>query len=291
MEKKIIRLQSSLTPAFTMMETADASYIRHSHSMYELIYLLDGMIELYVQDEQYTLHPGDMALIPGNQVHGFYTPDHSHSFIGAFHSDEIPEFQRLAERHHLLSPYIPSCEETQDFPDLFRKILMYSTAKDSLLISVGYLHILLGRLVPLLRFENNLPDSSALSLANQAILYIGDNIEKNITLESVAEHLNISKFYLSRIFNQQLNVSFNNYVSFLRINAGKRLLVQTDLQIGEIAVLCGFDSVRSFNRTFREYAGQTPTAYRNDNKGKLTVNYANAAYMEKYHADSPEHEQ
>ncbi len=275
MEKKIIKLNSTLTPAFTLIEAANASYIRHSHSLYEILYIIDGYLELTVQDLQYHLRPGDLALIPGGQVHGFHTPDSSRSFVGAFHLEGIPEFQKLCEGRRLATPYIPACPETREFPELFRKILETSVSEGPLLISVGYLHILLGKLAPLLSFEANDTDGITASLATQAIAYIGDNVEKNLTLESVADHLNISKFYLSRIFNQQLNVSFNSFLSFLRVNAGKRLLVQTDLQISEIAMICGFENMRSFNRTFKDFAGQTPTAYRKGNKGKLVINYDN----------------
>lgn len=281
MEKKNIRLHSTLTPAFTLVEAIDADYIRHSHSLYELIYLLDGTLYLLIEESHYTMKAGDLALIPGNSVHGFHTETHSHSFIGAFHLGEIPEFQKLFEGRYLLSPYIPACPETAVLPKLFRKIIESSDSQGSLLIPVGYLHLLLGEIVPLLTFATNQANGENASLASQAITYIGDNVEKNLTLESVAEHLGISKYYLSRIFNQQLNVSFNTFLSFLRVNAGKRLLVQTELQIGEIAFMCGFDSVRSFNRTFKEFSNQTPTAYRNSNKGKAAMNYNNPIYAEK----------
>lgn len=280
MEKKNIRLHSALTPAFTLAEALDADYILHSHSLYELIYVLDGTLHLVVEEGHYQMKAGDLALISGNLVHGFNTEDHSHSFIGAFHVEEIPEFQKLAEGRHLVSPYIPACPETKDLPELFRKIIEFSDPEGPFLVSVGYLHILLGKIVPLLTFEANQANGENTSLVNQAISYIGDNSEKNLTLESVAEHLGISKYYLSRIFNQQLNISFNTFLSFIRINVGKRLLVQTDLQIGEIALMCGFDNVRSFNRTFKEFANQTPTTYRNSNKGKPALNYSNPTYSE-----------
>ena len=73
----------------------------------------------------------------------------------------------------------------------------------------------------------------------------------------------MSPFQLSRLCNQKIGMGFNAYLNFLRITTAKRLLLYTNQSVAQIAKDCGFETVRTFNRAFREITGgQTPSSYR-----------------------------
>ncbi|MDO4483987.1 MAG: helix-turn-helix transcriptional regulator [Clostridia bacterium] len=72
----------------------------------------------------------------------------------------------------------------------------------------------------------------------------------------------MSSFTLSRMFHEHLGIGFPAYQTLLQINAVRRMLVQTDLPVNEICTRCGFNNVRSFNRSFQRYVGCTAGEYR-----------------------------
>lgn len=94
------------------------------------------------------------------------------------------------------------------------------------------------------------------------IQYIDTHYNEEIYLENMAEKLNTSSKYLSRIVKEQLGINFAQYVASVRIKKAKELLVGTNKTINEIMVLTGFTMRNTFIRTFRKFEGVTPSEYR-----------------------------
>ncbi|NRU22139.1 YesN/AraC family two-component response regulator [Clostridium beijerinckii] len=92
--------------------------------------------------------------------------------------------------------------------------------------------------------------------------YIEIHYHEKISLDSIAKDLGFSKFYLSRIFSNKIGYQFNDYINRLRINKAQKLLSETDLPVTVIALECGFESQRNFNRIFKELTTLTPTKFR-----------------------------
>ena len=72
----------------------------------------------------------------------------------------------------------------------------------------------------------------------------------------------LERFKLSRICNHQIGMGFNAYLKSLRVTAAMRRLAFTNKGMQEIALGCGFESVRTFNRAFSEETGISPSEYR-----------------------------
>lgn len=96
----------------------------------------------------------------------------------------------------------------------------------------------------------------------RACSYISQNCDKNITLEDAASYAGFSKYHFSRIFKEYLNTSFTGYLTSQRIQKAISLFARPDLSITEAVFLSGFGSVASFNRSFRQVMGCTPSEYR-----------------------------
>ena len=99
-------------------------------------------------------------------------------------------------------------------------------------------------------------------LISKAVSYIRSNYMHKITLEDVADHIYLSPSYLSRIFKEEMNTSFNSYLNSVRIEKSKILLLSDQLSICEIAELVGFFDQSYFNKVFKKYTGYTPKRYR-----------------------------
>ncbi len=89
--------------------------------------------------------------------------------------------------------------------------------------------------------------------------------DTNLSLESVAEKLEINKSYLSRIINAELGKSFTDYVNELRIEEAKIYLTHPDFinyTLVSIGLEAGFNSKSTFNTSFKKYTGMTPSEYK-----------------------------
>ena len=104
--------------------------------------------------------------------------------------------------------------------------------------------------------RNNELKTGILDYVNQ---HFNDN---NLGLESVAEEFTVSANYLSRFFKQETGCSFIQYVTMLRMDRARELLVNTDKQIKDIVADIGYIDVANFVRKFKNYEGITPGQYR-----------------------------
>jgi len=96
----------------------------------------------------------------------------------------------------------------------------------------------------------------------KALKYINNNISDNVTLSHLAKELNLHQNYLSALFKKEMGLTFQNYISKLRIQEAKRLLHYSDYSILDIALHLGFKSQSHFTTLFKKYEGDTPKEYR-----------------------------
>ena len=97
---------------------------------------------------------------------------------------------------------------------------------------------------------------------SRATSYIRSNYMKKLTLDSTAKLIYISPSYLSRLFRDELNTTFNAYLNSVRIERSKILLSSEELSIAEVADLVGFFDQSYFNKVFKKMTGMTPKKYR-----------------------------
>lgn len=90
---------------------------------------------------------------------------------------------------------------------------------------------------------------------SKCIDYIRNNYHKNISLADAADYVQISKSYLSLLFKQETCINFSSYLTNYRIEKSKRLLLESNYKIYEIAEKVGFDNPYYFSKVFKEVAG------------------------------------
>lgn len=93
--------------------------------------------------------------------------------------------------------------------------------------------------------------------------YIQEKYNQDISLEDVAEHVYLSPVYFSRLFKKQTGRNFTDYVTEIRILRAMEYLRQPRYKVYEISSIVGYKSTKYFYKLFKQYAGCTPTEYRN----------------------------
>ena len=108
-------------------------------------------------------------------------------------------------------------------------------------------------------------DAKHSALLSRATAFIKTNYMHKITLADVAGHVYISPSYLSRLFREELGVSFSSYLNAVRTEKSKILLISDKLSIIEVAELVGFVDQSYFNKVFKKLTGMTPKRFREKN--------------------------
>jgi AraC-like DNA-binding protein/ligand-binding sensor protein len=98
----------------------------------------------------------------------------------------------------------------------------------------------------------------------RAKAYIAAHLSEDISLGDVAKAVHMSRFYFCKSFRRHAGIHFTDYVSRLRIERAKELLLNPHLRVSEIAYEVGFQSLTHFNRVFRRIMGKSPTRHRAD---------------------------
>ncbi|HEV2456189.1 MAG TPA: PocR ligand-binding domain-containing protein [Verrucomicrobiae bacterium] len=92
--------------------------------------------------------------------------------------------------------------------------------------------------------------------------FITEHQTEELTLDQVAKSVHTSKFYFCKMFKKATGINFTDYLSRVRTERAKGLLLNRNLRISEIAYEVGFQSLTHFNRVFKRILGQSPTDYR-----------------------------
>lgn len=144
-------------------------------------------------------------------------------------------------------------------------------SNESELILSGMLHNLIMTVI-----RHHLPINPKdieLSETDNSILSAMDYIERNYlkdpSLTETAKHIGLSSSHFSRIFKQSTGVTYSEYLNYIRVEHGRKLLLTTDLSISEIAQFSGFDNGNYFCNVTKKLLGCSPSEIR---KGTTKLN-------------------
>lgn len=116
------------------------------------------------------------------------------------------------------------------------------------------------------------------TMANKMINYIHENYIRDISLNDISEHFNLSTSYLSTMFKYYTGQNFKDYLNLCRVKASKELMEkESNLRINEIATKVGCSGAVTFIRMFRKYEGMSPGQYYSE----LTINKKSEVHPKK----------
>ena len=96
----------------------------------------------------------------------------------------------------------------------------------------------------------------------RVIHFMEDRLDEPVTIDDMAKAAKFSKFHFTRLFRRETGLSPARFLSALRIEEAKRLLVTTTLRVADISLLVGYTSVGTFTTRFTTSVGVSPTRYR-----------------------------
>ncbi|MGO4374539.1 helix-turn-helix domain-containing protein, partial [Paenibacillus sp. MCAF20] len=119
-----------------------------------------------------------------------------------------------------------------------------------------------GSYVQIKAYSDSRSDNIRTDLMERIRRFIQENI-KDITLQTVADHVNLHPVYVSNLFKLETGENFSNYVLRLRMEKAVQLLKHRDLKINQIALEVGYQKPQYFIKLFKTQYGMTPQEYKN----------------------------
>lgn len=117
-------------------------------------------------------------------------------------------------------------------------------------------------------------DSKKITQIKPAVDHIEAHYNDQLTLEDIARSAHLSASRLAHLFKEQMGITVIDYLTSVRINRAKKLLLATDKNCSEVCFEVGYNNQSYFIRTFKESVGLTPLQFRQNNK-RLKVNPSN----------------
>lgn len=238
----------------------------HMHISVEFVYINDGELRIDYPDCSFILSKGDFAVIFPYTIHGYtsITPVVDYTYAIS-RPDIYGDFENILFQQHPSNPVIKSNDLPDDIPSLMCELVsLHNCDTKSSLIKV-LVSLVIARTLPLLHLKPNTEKFKS-NLTARALTYVTKHFKEDISLDTAATALGISRFEVSRLFPASINITFIKYVNFLRIAYAKELLETTSFSVLDIALECGYGTLRTFNRVFKEYVGTTPLQYRSEKK-------------------------
>jgi two-component system response regulator YesN len=107
------------------------------------------------------------------------------------------------------------------------------------------------------------PSKSSVRLISEIKAHIDENSSQPLQLEDIAAKFSLSATHLSRLYKKMTGQSFVDYLTRVRIEKAKNLLLATDLRVSEISRMVGYDNIYYFSRVFKKITSTTPVLFRN----------------------------
>ncbi|MCD8391088.1 MAG: AraC family transcriptional regulator [Firmicutes bacterium] len=233
---------------FLSYKTENLSWYIHFHVSYEICYVTDGEMTVTIGGNEYFLKKGDAVIIFPYQLHKYETKEFSRLHIITFMPELVPSF---AEEYKNMIP-------TDNFFMMMEKYREWLYPND-LFMQKGLVYSIMGSFVKYRTFYVSYKNNEDVLLI-KSLKFIENNYAGDCSLRTAAEELSYGYCHLSRTFKQFAQMTYNDYLNHYRINRAVYLLkTGKKMRIQDVAAACGYESMCSFNRNFKDFTGVTPS--------------------------------
>ena len=226
------------------------SFPLHLHRSFEFIYVQDGTMNIQIGNQNYSLQKNKAALIFPGQLHAGFTKDHSKSFLCIFSADYIYDFYNLIKGKTAKNPTFPFHSST---------FIEQLTSDNNSFVIKSILYNIAGQFINSCSLTDT--EDEDFELLGNIINYIQKQFSEQISLKQLAKKLGYHYNYISSYINENIGTNFRTLVNMFRIDYACELLAKKEYTITEISQKCGFENVRSFNRSFKFSQNCTPSEY------------------------------
>ncbi|OPJ63246.1 AraC family transcriptional regulator [Clostridium oryzae] len=253
------------------------SVSHHWHEDIEIIYLVEGALKVGVNSRTWKLKQGDIIIIGSGEVHYFFQEKKfSNRAVIQFRLSIYDSFLSGIKDAKALRPMLTHSiclTKGNKIHALMEKhikeiISEYSEAKE------GYKLILKARLYDLagilLRYmpkeEYSLEELSRekerLKRMESIFQYVEANYQNQIDLDEISKAMGFSKYYFTKFFKKNVGMTFVDYLSNFRVMRAQWSILQEEDSMAEVAYKSGFNSIKTFNRVFKNITGCSPMEYK-----------------------------
>ena len=246
----------------------------HWHSEIEIIRIIEGVLQIRLNNNNYTAKKGDIIFVNSETVHGAEPHECVYECLD-FHLDFLPLsdnssryfIESLMNHEYVIQEFI-SAEDV-----LFSAAV--NTAFDAMKNKssgykfkvIGAIYNLFGTIIdkhmylPVSGVPSITGDRNVAKLKN-VLSFIRNNYDMPITLNDMAEAAGMSPKYFCYYFKDLTTKTPVEYLSFYRIEKASRKLINSDTSVTDIAFSCGFNDLSYFIKTFKTLKGITPAKFR-----------------------------
>jgi len=234
----------------------------HTHDYYHLLYVKKGKFLFDLNGDTYTIKEGDIVLaVPGasHSIYGIKT-----GYI------EIQEV-KFAVSDPALGAYLLKLTD-QPIRSESASIMLDNIISEYVTLgqqadesAVTYLHALLYLLTSeIRRSEQKLTGSEMIDMSGypktiRTILsYIEENYNMPISLDEIAEHVDLNKSYMCSHFKKNMSITIGEWINIVRTRKAAEMIIYSDLSLSQIAHNCGYVSTGHFIRVFQKHIGISP---------------------------------
>lgn len=235
----------------------DKFFAKHSHALYEIIYILDGEVEYIVEDRRYNAKKHSIMLIRPYTYHYFTIKSKvNYEKIGILFDSSF-----LKINPEIINSEIEllDCENHSILKFIFQKIdYYYKNFPEGIFLELYF------SLIKEIIYNLSLIKGPTVSpqyhtpILSPVLEYINANLFSITRLEDISSALNISTSYLKSVFKKELKIQPKRY-----INEKKLLNARQMIWAGEKTTIasakCGFQNYSTFYRLYREYFGISPS--------------------------------
>lgn len=232
----------------------------HWHTDCELLYIERGAIDIFCGNEAMTLTVGQACFVEPETIHYMHaqTPDtviavliFSYGIIEGVTDDNVLEHPYIRRNYGIGEVYNVVKRELTDKQAHFEQMIC-DKIRDLFIV------VMRNEATVQRKKEN----STALML-RKLLDKINDDYAE-ITFEDACKFMALEPAYFSRYFRRYTGMSFSQYLTFTKVDNAVQQLKSGETSVTDVAVACGFDSIRTFNRNFKELTGYTPTELPHD---------------------------
>lgn len=272
---ELIELLDGKRAPFLMYEYQCEKHVTipyHWHEYYEMIFVMEGKVEVHFENSVYPLEKGEYFYFPSGVMHKTENVKGSKVLVMHIKQDYIKK--RVPDWEALSISFDAFTENTEKVHHQNKEIAsliiqLYQTFNDECDLArsgaqglLDYIFYKLGVYYGKEEVERYTISEKYKERLLKIFDYVDEHLYEKIELNDLAEHLAVSPQYLSRIFRKYLDTTFMHYVNEQRLEKAMKDLVYSDLTLTDIAMDYGFANYHAFVRTCKEKHNMTPSEYR-----------------------------
>lgn len=244
----------------------------HWHNRIELLYMISGALDIYLNDVHTIARPEQTVIILPNTIHCATTSSTgAEYYVIAFDPQNFCNNTIVSDDyiHSLLHQQIAFSPVT-DHPRITKVMkeltsLLSDTKKQHPLCSISKIYELLG-----LFYQYCIVDASQIRKPDErfkdVLLYVNGHFTEDISSKTLSRQFGYDESYFCRRFKEATGASPTKYIRYLRLEKAQHLLHTTSENICDIALRCGFSDICYFSNCFKRQFGISPSVFRNPKK-------------------------